>query len=186
VGKSGEAQMDQGRFVSLRLDERTTLGDLVPGYMAKVIPLMESAEACLIRLAAIRRDTLCKFSLFTLTPVRVAEFRDQCLKLVSDGTVIRELAYLSFHKSAELLRAKPEFFIGVLGLASNVARTQGLVRRVEKDSKYKRFKDRYFISYRIFPLISSAPHPRTPIVIPPFSTANAEETLKVEISKKIK
>jgi integrase len=87
--------MDQGRFVSLRLDERTTLGELVTRYMAEVAPLMNSAEADLIRLAALKRNPLCKLSLVALTPARVAEFRDQRLKLVSGGTVIRELAYIS-------------------------------------------------------------------------------------------
>jgi integrase len=90
-----EAQMDQGKFVSLRLDERATLGDLVARFMAEVTPLMKSAEADLIRLAALRRNPLCKLSLLALTPARVAEFRDQRLKLVSGGTVIRELAYIS-------------------------------------------------------------------------------------------
>lgn len=90
-----EAQMDQGRFVSLRLDERTTLGDLVTRYMVEVTPLMKSAEADLIRLAALKRNPLCKLNMVALTPTRVAEFRDQRLKLVSGGTVIRELAYIS-------------------------------------------------------------------------------------------
>ena len=90
-----EAQMDQGKFVSLRLDERTTLDDLVTRYMAEVTPLMKSAETDLIRLTALKRNPLCKLSLVALTPARVAEFRDQRLKLVSGGTVIRELAYIS-------------------------------------------------------------------------------------------
>ncbi len=90
-----EAQIDQGRFVSLKLDERTTLGELVSRYMAEVTPLMKSSEADLIRLAALKRNPLCKLNLVALTPARVAEFRDQRLKQVSNGTVIRELAYLS-------------------------------------------------------------------------------------------
>jgi len=90
-----EAQIDQGKFVSLRLDERTTLGELVSRYMVEVTPIMKSAEADLIRLAALKRNPLCKLSLVALTPTRVAEFRDQRLKLVSGGTVIRELAYIS-------------------------------------------------------------------------------------------
>jgi len=90
-----EAQIDQGKFVSLRLDDRTTLGELVSRYMVEVTPIMKSAEADLIRLAALKRNTLCKLSLVALTPARVAEFRDQRLKLVSSGTVIRELAYIS-------------------------------------------------------------------------------------------
>ncbi len=90
-----EVQIDQGRFVSFKLDERTTLGDLISRYMAEVTPLMKSAEADLIRLAALKRNPLCKLNLLALTPTRLAEFRDQRLKLVSNGTVIRELAYIS-------------------------------------------------------------------------------------------
>jgi integrase len=90
-----EAQMDQGKFVSLRLDERTTLGELVSRYMAEITLLMKSAETDLIRLAALKRNPVCKLSLVALTPTRVAEFRDQRLKLVSGGTAIRELAYIS-------------------------------------------------------------------------------------------
>ena len=90
-----ESQMDQGRFVSMRLDERTTLSELVTRYMAEVTPQMKSAQADLIRLSALRRNPLCKLSMVALTPTRVAEFRDQRLKLVSSGTVIRELAYIS-------------------------------------------------------------------------------------------
>lgn len=90
-----ESQIDQGRFVSFKLDERTTLADLVTRYMAEVTPSMKSAKADLIRLAALKRNPLCKLSMAALTPARVAEFRDHRLKFVSSGTVIRELAYIS-------------------------------------------------------------------------------------------
>ncbi len=90
-----EAQIDQGRFVSLRLDEKTTFGELITRYMAEVTPLMKSAPHDLIRLAALRRHPLCKLNLVALTPARIAEFRDERLKQVSSGTVIRELAYIS-------------------------------------------------------------------------------------------
>ncbi len=90
-----EAQIDQGRFVSLRLDERTTFDELVSRYMAEVTPLMKGGKEDLIRLAALKRNPLCKLSMVALTPTRVAEFRDERLKQVSSGTVIRELAYIS-------------------------------------------------------------------------------------------
>jgi integrase len=90
-----ETQIDQGRFISTKQDERTTLGELVGRYRTEVTPLMKSAEADSFRLAALMRNPLCKLSLIALTPARVAEFRDQRLKLVSGGTVIRELAYIS-------------------------------------------------------------------------------------------
>ncbi len=72
-----ETQIDQGRFVSLKQDERTTLGELVGRYRAEVTPLMKSAEADSIKLLALMRNLLCKLTMITLTPARIAEFRDQ-------------------------------------------------------------------------------------------------------------
>jgi|GEM_PF-126329 len=90
-----ETQIDQGRFVSLKQDERITLGELVGRYRAEVTPQMKSAEADSIKLLALMRNPLCKLTMISLTPARIAEFRDQRLKQVTAGTVIRELAYFS-------------------------------------------------------------------------------------------
>ncbi|MCE2871226.1 MAG: site-specific integrase [Oxalobacteraceae bacterium] len=90
-----ETQIDQGRFVSLKQDERTTLGELIGRYRAEVTPQMKSAETDSIKLLALMRNPLCKLTMIALTPARMAEFRDQRLKQVTSGTVIRELAYFS-------------------------------------------------------------------------------------------
>lgn len=52
-------------------------------------------------------------------------------------------------QSMKLRLAKPELFIGVRGLISNVICTQGLVGAVGKDGDYKGFEEKYFISYTI-------------------------------------
>ncbi len=83
-----EAQIDQGRFVSLQLDERTTFGELISRHIAEVTPLMKGAKEDLIRLTALKRNPLCKLSMVALTPTRVAKFRDQRMKQVSAGTKI--------------------------------------------------------------------------------------------------
>jgi integrase len=90
-----ETEMDQGRFVSPVEAERTTFGELIGRYMLEVTPTMRGAKDDLIRLKALQRNALCKLSMVALTPSKVAEYRDQRLKQVSSGTVIRELAYIS-------------------------------------------------------------------------------------------
>lgn len=90
-----ETQIDQGRFVSHVGAERTTFGDVVGRYMLEITPLLRGAKEDLIRLAAMRRNALCKLSMTALTPSRIAQYRDERLNQVSAGTVIRELAYIS-------------------------------------------------------------------------------------------
>lgn len=90
-----ETQIDQGRFVSAVEAERTTFGELIGRYMQEVTPTMRGAKEDLIRLGAMQRNALCKLSMTALTTARIAEYRDQRLKQVSAGTVIRELAYIS-------------------------------------------------------------------------------------------
>ena len=51
-----ETQIDQGRFVSLKQDERTTLGELIGRYKAEVTPQMKSAETDSIKLLALMRN----------------------------------------------------------------------------------------------------------------------------------
>ena len=72
-----ETQIDQGCFVSVKQDERTTLGELVGRYRAEVTPQMKSAVADSIKLLALMRNPLCKITMIALTPAQLAKFRDQ-------------------------------------------------------------------------------------------------------------
>lgn len=90
-----ETQIDQGCFINPAEAERTTFGELIGRYMREVSPTIRGAKEDLIRFTAMQRNALCKLSMTALTPSRIADYRDQRLKQVSSGTVIRELAYFS-------------------------------------------------------------------------------------------
>lgn len=90
-----ESSIDKGQFIDINEALRTTLGDVIERYLAEVTPTMKSAVADTIRLRALMRRPVAKLSMANLSAVRVAAFRDERLKQVSAGTVIRELAYLS-------------------------------------------------------------------------------------------
>lgn len=93
--RSIESLIDRGVFASLDEAQRTTLGDVIQRYLAEVTPSMKGATEDTIRLKAMIRNPLARWSMANLTPKRVATYRDERLKVVSAGTVIRELAYLS-------------------------------------------------------------------------------------------
>ena len=90
-----EAELDKGQFVSIDEAQRSTLGDLIGRYLVEVTPTMKGAAPDTIRLKAIMRKPIAKWSLANLSATRMAAYRDERLKEVSSGTVIRELAYLS-------------------------------------------------------------------------------------------
>lgn len=93
--RSVESEIDKGQFVSVNEAQRTTLGDVIARYLAEVTPTMKGATEDTIRLKAIMRKPIARWSLANLSATRIAAFRDERLKEVSGGTVIRELAYIS-------------------------------------------------------------------------------------------
>lgn len=93
--RSVEIEIDRGSFTSSTKADGTTLGEVIARYCAEVTPHMRGARDDLIRLAALQRHPLCANSMSSLTPAKVAAFRDQRLGGVMASTVIRELACLS-------------------------------------------------------------------------------------------
>jgi integrase len=79
-----ESEMDKGQFISIDEAQRSTLGDLIARYLVEITPRMKGV-----------RRSIASWSMANLSAARVAVFRDERLKEVSAGTVIRELAYLS-------------------------------------------------------------------------------------------
>jgi integrase len=90
-----EADIDKGQFVSITEAQRATLGDVIKRYLTEVTPAMKGASEDTIRLKAMMRKPIARWSMANLSAARVAAYRDERLKEVSAGTVIRELAYLS-------------------------------------------------------------------------------------------
>ncbi len=93
--RSIETDIDNGQFVNVSEAHRTTLGDLLARYLIEVTPLMKGATEDTIRLKAIMRKPIAKWSMVNLSAGRVAAYRDERLREVSSGTVIRELACIS-------------------------------------------------------------------------------------------
>jgi integrase len=105
-----ESEIDKGQFVSVNEAQRNTLGDLIERYLVEVTPSMKGATEDTIRLKAILRRHISRWSMVNLSAARIAAYRDERLKEVSAGTVIRELAYLS----AIINHARKEWGINVL------------------------------------------------------------------------
>ena len=115
-----ESEIDKGLFVSVNEAQRNTLGDLIARYLAEVTPTMKGATEDNIRLKAIMRKPISRWSMANLSAARIAAYRDERLQEVSAGTVIRELAYLS----AIINHARREWGINVLNPVQMVRKPQ--------------------------------------------------------------
>lgn len=90
-----ETEIDKGTHQSRVEAERTTLGEIITRYAEGVTPNKKGAKDEAIRLKALARHRIAKYALTNLTAAAVAQFRDDRLKSVAPGTVIRDLAVLS-------------------------------------------------------------------------------------------
>jgi integrase len=115
-----ESEIDKGLFASINEAQRNTLGDLIARYLAEVTPTMKGASEDTIRLKAIMRKPISRWSMANLSAARIAAYRDERLQEVSAGTVIRELAYLS----AIINHARREWGINVLNPVQMVRKPQ--------------------------------------------------------------
>lgn len=93
--RSVESEIDKGQFVNFSEAQRISLGDVIARYLVEVTPTMKGATEDTIRLKAMMRKPIARWSMANLSAARIATYRDARLKEVSGGTVIRELAYLS-------------------------------------------------------------------------------------------
>jgi integrase len=93
--RSIEITFDNGSYTNSILAENTTFKEIIERYMREVTPKMKSAKEELIRLNALSKKPIAKLSMMALTSAKIAEYRDERLAEVSNGTVIRELAYFS-------------------------------------------------------------------------------------------
>jgi len=93
--RSIEVEWDKGTYISIHQAQKTTLGELIERYLREVTPLMRGASADTIRLKAMMRRLIAKENMATLTPSKIAKYRDERLQEIKPSTVIRELAYFS-------------------------------------------------------------------------------------------
>ena len=137
--RSVEAEMDKGAFVDTQEAQRTTLRELILRYAQEVTPTTKSATEDTYRLKALARRPIADWSLTNLSAARIAAYRDVRLKEVSNGTVIRELAYLS----SIINHARREWGINIQNPVQHVrkpAAPAGRSRKLSSEEAIKLFK----------------------------------------------
>ena len=90
-----ESDIDKGSYTNLVLADRTPFKDVIERYVQEVTLTTRSMKEDTFRLRALARHPIAKLNMAAITPIKVAEYRDERLKIVSTGTVIRELSYFS-------------------------------------------------------------------------------------------
>ena len=90
-----EAEIDKGSYTNIVLAERTLFKDVIERYIQEVAFKTRSMKEDTYRLRALARHPIAKLHMTAITPIKVAEYRDERLQAVSNGAVIRELSYFS-------------------------------------------------------------------------------------------
>lgn len=90
-----ESAMCRGVYKNLADAEDLKFSDVMQRYLNEVTPTKRSAKRETESLQFMRRSKMASYSMAKLTPSTIAEYRDQRLKTVSAGTIIREICILS-------------------------------------------------------------------------------------------
>lgn len=87
--------MDAGSYSTRSGADKALLSDVLQRYADEVSPSKRGHRDELIRIKALQRARMAAFALEKLTPAVVASFRDDRLRIVNAGAVIRDLSLLS-------------------------------------------------------------------------------------------
>jgi integrase len=93
--RSVETEIDQGIYQNLSPAKSLLLTDVLQRYMEEVTPTKRGAMREAEGIKFMQRHKIAAYSMAALTPSVVASYRDERLKTVSAGTIIRELCILS-------------------------------------------------------------------------------------------
>lgn len=90
-----ETNLDRGAYVPRSGGGIVLFRDILERYRQTVTPKKRGAADEHIRIKALQRERLAGYSMANLTPELIADFRDDRLRRVSAGTVVRDLAVIS-------------------------------------------------------------------------------------------
>lgn len=90
-----ETSMDTGDYRSRSGVDKALLSDMLQRYADEISPTKRGHLDEVIRIKALKRSKMAAYSLEKLTPTVVASFRDERLRTVKAGAVIRDLSLLS-------------------------------------------------------------------------------------------
>jgi integrase len=88
-------EAERRRVASECAPQYRTLGDLMRRYLAVVTPLKRSSDQETLRMNGLLKHSLAECPLSSLSPQRVAEWRDLRLQSVSSSTVKRDMTVLA-------------------------------------------------------------------------------------------
>ena len=115
-----ESEIDKGSYTNLVLAERTTFGEVVERYIQEVIGKGRGYKEHTYRLKALIKRPIAKLNMAALTPIKIAEYRDERAKTLAPATVIHELAYFS----AIINHARREWGISIVNPIPMVKKPQ--------------------------------------------------------------
>lgn len=93
--RSIEAAMDKGAYQSPSIAKDIVFYDVLERYVQEVTPTKRGAKREAENIRFVQRHKIANYAMSTLTPSVMAAYRDERLKKVSPGTIIRELVILS-------------------------------------------------------------------------------------------
>jgi integrase len=89
-----ESAMDLNQHPTNRNAEQTTLADILTRYRDEVLPTHRGAKHELQRVSQLLRHAMSQCTMAQLTPGILAHWRDERLRTVSPGSVLREMTIL--------------------------------------------------------------------------------------------
>lgn len=90
-----ENEIKNGNYQNANLPRQTKFRDAIERYLNEVTYQSKSIKEDGYRLKAMMRHWIGSLTLTELTQFSIVKYRDERLQVVSNGTVIRELAYIS-------------------------------------------------------------------------------------------
>lgn len=93
--RSIESAMDKGAYQSPSIAKGIVFYDVLERYVKEVTPTKRGARREAENIRFVQRQKIALYAMSVLTPAVIAAYRDERLKTVSAGTIIRELVILS-------------------------------------------------------------------------------------------
>jgi len=90
-----ESAMDQGSHRRMRDVEELLLSDILRRYVKEITPSKRGAKREAEGIKFLLRQKIAAYGIPKLSPAVIARYRDERLKTVAAGTIIRELSILS-------------------------------------------------------------------------------------------
>lgn len=115
-----ESDIDKGSYTNSVLADRTTFSEVIQRYIQEVTSKTRGRTEHTYRLKALAKHPIAQLRMTALTPLKVAEYRDERAKNIAPATVIHELAYFS----AIINHARREWGISIVNPIPMVKKPQ--------------------------------------------------------------